>query len=583
MGNSHSHSSRKPSHAGLDLHHAHATPVLHRKRSAALSALTLGLSSYHPQELSFREDSSSSSVSDRDEKRSFDPPPVYALSTTPDIPENAALLAYKAFLKEYPQYQLTWILDALRRTDFARLDRNGEAYVDYMGGSLYPESLIQVHASFLQRSILGNTHSVSNSSRLSAACADEARRAVLEFFRAPPGYTVVFTANASGALKLVGESFPFAAGSTYVLGADSHNSVHGIRQFATARGAQVAYIESTDEGGMDVAEAKAVLRQHRPRTGGRASSASAPSLFALTGQSNISNAKNPLSLIQYATSQGFCTLLDAAALAPTSVISLTDTPVDAMAVSFYKMFGFPTGVGALVAKESFLASLERPWFAGGTVDVVQAPGGIVTMAADMHERFEDGTINYLNLPAITDGLRFLSAYLPFLPLRLSSLTRHLITSLSELRHDSTDTPVVQILSRRPTKDVKTIGEQSDTGSVVSLLFLSPSGQMLPNSFVEYAASTHNVSLRTGCMCNPGGAAALLGLRGAMAQLPADATLRAFEACMGRELGVVRLSLGLASDFRDVWRLVEFAKLLGCERARTALWDKWLEDRTGVAL
>ena len=84
---------------------------------------------------------------------------------------------------------------------------------------------------------------------------------------------------------------------------------------------------------------------------------------------------------------------------------------------------------------------------------------------------QDGTINYLNLPAITDGLRFLSAYLPFLPLRLSSLTRHLIASLSELRHDTTGTPVVQILSRRPGKDVKNVGEQSDTGSVVALLFL----------------------------------------------------------------------------------------------------------------
>lgn len=128
-----------------------------------------------------------------------------------------------------------------------------------------------------------------------------------------------------------------------------------------------------------------MLRQHKPRGGGRAPP---PSLFALTGQSNISNSKNPLSLIQFAASQGYCTLLDAAALAPTSVISLADTPVDAMAVSFYKMFGFPTGVGALIAKESFLVRLERPWFAGGTVDVVQAPGGIVTMSADMHERFE---------------------------------------------------------------------------------------------------------------------------------------------------------------------------------------------------
>ena len=93
-------------------------------------------------------------------------------------------------------------------------------------------------------------------------------------------------------------------------------------------------------------------------------------------------------MIKYATSQGYCTLLDAAALAPTSVFSLTDTPVDAMAISFYKMFGYPTGVGALVVREDFLARLRRPWFAGGTVDVVQAPGTIVTMTTELHERFE---------------------------------------------------------------------------------------------------------------------------------------------------------------------------------------------------
>ena len=111
-----------------------------------------------------------------------------------------------------------------------------------------------------------------------------------------------------------------------------------------------------------------MLRQHRPRAGGRAASTSAPSLFALTGQSNISNSKNPLSLIQYAASQGFCTLLDAAALAPTSVISLADTPVDAMAVSFYKMFGFPTGVGALVASLPLVSVLGMIWLWRDTGD-----------------------------------------------------------------------------------------------------------------------------------------------------------------------------------------------------------------------
>lgn len=113
-----------------------------------------------------------------------------------------------------------------------------------------------------------------------------------------------------------------------------------------------------------------------------------PCLLALTGQSNISNSKNPLSICSHAKALGFYTLLDAAALAATSTVNLSETPVDAMAVSFYKMFGFPTGVGALVVKEDFLRTLQRPWFAGGTVDVVQVPGSLVTMAGDLVEQFE---------------------------------------------------------------------------------------------------------------------------------------------------------------------------------------------------
>ena len=122
----------------------------------------------------------------------------------------------------------------------------------------------------------------------------------------------------------------------------------------------------------------------------------------MTCQSNISNSKNPLSVAEYASAMGYNTVLDAAALAPTSALSLSDVSVDAVAISFYKMFGFPTGVGALVVKKSFLAKLKRPWFAGGTVDVVQVPGFIVTRAEEPHEQFEVGYI-------IFDDLFFLSS------------------------------------------------------------------------------------------------------------------------------------------------------------------------------
>lgn len=76
--------------------------------------------------------------------------------------ENDSSVAYKAFLKAFPEYKLTETLDALRQSDFSRLDRTGETYVDYMGGSVYPESLIREHTNFLNNNVLGNTHSVSN-------------------------------------------------------------------------------------------------------------------------------------------------------------------------------------------------------------------------------------------------------------------------------------------------------------------------------------------------------------------------------------------------------------------------------------
>ncbi|KAI6114687.1 pyridoxal phosphate-dependent transferase [Pisolithus croceorrhizus] len=449
--------------------------------------------------------------------------------------------AYLAFLKSFPEYQGTWVLDSLRRTDFARLDRSGETYVDYMGGAQHPESLVHAHSQFLSESVLGNTHSVSNSSTLSSICAHDARDAVLSFFRAPPGYTVIFTANAT---------------SSYVLCADSHNSVHGIREFASRRGAEVHYIPSTPTGGFILSTAKNILQQRYSRD-------SAPSLFALTGQSNISNTKNPLEILAHASALGYHTVLDAAALAPTSTISLTDTPVDAMAVSFYKMFGYPTGVGALVVKETFLEVLERPWFAGGNVDVVQVPGTIVTRSASLHERFE---------------FTFL-----FLPLRLSCLMHLLTSSLMQMRHDTTGTPVVKILSKLPSKRLKYIGEQSDSGSTVSLIFLWPSGDMIPNSFVEHVAVSHNISLRTGCMCNPGGAAALLGIEDQMALLYPGVTLKDFERVVGRELGVVRISLGLATTFHDVWRVIDFASKFANHQIRQKLWDVWNDVPVGQAV
>ena len=79
-----------------------------------------------------------------------------------DAADVEETIAYADFILANPQYRLSAAVDSLRQQEFARLAHAEETYLDYMGGSLYPEVLVRSHANFLAQSILGNTHSVSN-------------------------------------------------------------------------------------------------------------------------------------------------------------------------------------------------------------------------------------------------------------------------------------------------------------------------------------------------------------------------------------------------------------------------------------
>ena len=137
------------------------------------------------------------------------------------------------------------MLNDLRRSDFARLDRGGHVYLDYTGGGLYAQSQLREHMRLLERGVFGNPHSINPTSAASTELVERARAYVLEFFNAPPEeYVAIFTPNATGALRLVGEAYPFHPGDRFLLTFDNHNSVNGIREFARARGAETTYVPS---------------------------------------------------------------------------------------------------------------------------------------------------------------------------------------------------------------------------------------------------------------------------------------------------------------------------------------------------
>ena len=163
----------------------------------------------------------------------------------------------------------------------------------------------------LNRCVLGNPHSINPTSNAASEFARQARESVLEFFNASTeDYTVVFTANASGALKLVGEAYPFGSDSQLLLTVDNHNSVNGIREFARAKATPVTYVPVVAP---DLRVDLPALREQLKRI-----AFGSNSLFAYPAQSNLSGVQHPLGWIALAKEQGWDVLLDAAAFVPTN-------------------------------------------------------------------------------------------------------------------------------------------------------------------------------------------------------------------------------------------------------------------------
>src|SRR5215469_1831118 len=353
-------------------------------------------------------------------------------------PREAALAAFR---RQYPTFDATRSLDALRATEYARLDAQQHVYLDYTGGGLYAECQVREHAEFLCSHVFGNPHSTNPASQAMTHLVDGARRFVLSYFHASPGeYVVIFTPNASGALKLVGESYPFTSGGRYLLTFDNHNSVNGIREFAQAKGAPVTYVP-LEPPGLRVNEAHLYRSLSQARPG-------QPNLFAYPAQSNVTGVQHPLEWIAQAQDLGWDVLVDCAAFVPTNRLDLSVWHPDFVPISFYKMFGYPTGIGCLLARKSVLTKLCRPWFSGGTITLSSVLASDATghgfYLTPAEAGFEDGTINYLMIPAVEIGLRYLEAIgIEMIRERVGCLSGWLLEALHSLSH-SNGRPVVQI-------------------------------------------------------------------------------------------------------------------------------------------
>ncbi|KAG0650883.1 Molybdenum cofactor sulfurase [Hyphodiscus hymeniophilus] len=442
----------------------------------------------------------------------------------------------------------------------------GKVYLDHGGTTIYSKSLIEAFSEKMITNLYGNPHSASDPAKLSGDEVDSIREKALRFFKADPAhFDLVFTANASAAIKLVGESFRDLAVASSVSGAfwfgyhkDSHNSVVGIREYADSN--QHCFV-SDDEVEQWLSGYAAHINS--------STDGSLPGLFAYPGQSNMTGRRLPLSWTATLRQspkphlQNTYSLLDAAALATTTQLDLSDpeNAPDFVALSFYKIFGFPDLGALIIRKKSGHILSWRRYFGGGTVNGVTVLHEATMRRRNdaLHEGLGDGTLPFHSIVALGCALdvhKKLYGCMKAISRHTSFLGHRLYTRVSSLSHYN-GRPACVVYN-----DIADYTDPTRQGSTVAFNLVRADGTFVRYSQVEQLANDRKIYLRAGGLCNPGGIASLLKIEPWQFKRAWSAghncgDVGDTEIINGKPTGVVRASLGAMSTVSDVDTFIQF--------------------------
>ncbi|KAK7583838.1 hypothetical protein V9T40_004801 [Parthenolecanium corni] len=458
------------------------------------------------------------------------------------------------------------------KNEFFRLQDT--CYLDHVGAGLYANSQMEAISADLKSTLYSNPHSSGTSSIYCKDNIEQIRYRILEHFgTTPEDYHLIFTAGATHSLKIVVECFDWGSLHGEEIGhfiytRDNHTSVLGLREIVDPQKVKIHCLEHEEAFRIFAGNA---APSHEFLDGN--------SLFVYSAQCNFSGCKYPLmwinkvhdgilndSIVASARSKWFC-LLDAASYVPTSELNLSHHQADFVVLSFYKMFGYPTGLGALLVRKSSSHVLQKRYFGGGTILMTLSDERLHRKRENITEAFEDGTVNYLAILALSHGfdtLQRLGGDMRLISTRVFSLAQYLHEKFLTLHH-SNGNPAVKLYRDSDYSDCRT------QGGVVNFNLLRDNSQYIGFTEVSHIASLFGIQLRTGCFCNPGACQRHLGLTN-------EQLKRNFEkghSCAdpidlidGFPTGSVRVSFGYSSTEDDANKL--FDMVLSCFVSKPAV-------------
>ena len=265
------------------------------------------------------------------------------------------------------------------------------------------------------------------------------------------------------------------------------------------------------------------------------------------------------------------TLLDAAAYVITAQVDLCDpdNASDFIALSFYKIFGFPDLGALIVRKASGYVLSERRYFDDEIVDMIINGTDIGTNTdtwhakklTSLHEMLEDGTPAFYSILALSMALKAHQRLFDSME-NVLKYTCNLITILyqkmSTLSHIN-DLPLCKIYEGSPFK----YGTNRDQGLTIVFNVRNSSEEWIDKSDFERLVILNGIQLRIEGVCNPGDIAWALQMSSKEMRDNFDEGLRCgneLDKINGKSTGVIRVSLGAMSSVNDIEDFMAFMLL-----------------------
>lgn len=277
----------------------------------------------------------------------------------------------------------------MRATDFGRVKHL--AYLDWAGRAIYPDSHIDNFTNVMTHNLYGNPHSESESSERSLDAVSDLRKRILAMFGTNPGkHVVILTMSGAHSFKTLVESFPFAKTSKFLYGRGSDKDVVELGGLTSATA--VAFDGVPEESSFEPGSVNLV---------------EVPLVSALDGSVMSDEEMLRVAKLNETVGPTVFTVADASEYLPTRRLDLNQVPFDALFFDCEKMFGFPK-LGVLLLANHFVNVLERPYFGGGTIVYALTSRNKEKIRLRPSERFEDGSLPFLNIVAAESGFRFFS-------------------------------------------------------------------------------------------------------------------------------------------------------------------------------